>query len=128
MNVRKYYLVDTCPVQPGCLQTFTGQPKVDKNSRKWGWTEWTDCCKEVKVRKLGKNFGQVCFRFYHISEDFLPILLPTFGIENVNGVRSSRADSVQGLQVVDEARGVTLQGDETRHRGVHIFLKRKDKR
>ena len=67
------------------------------------------------------------FRFYHISEDFLPILLPTFGIENVYGVRSSRADSVQGLQVVDEARGVTLQGDETRHRGVHIFLKRKDK-
>lgn len=31
-------LVDTCPVQPGCLPTSTDQPRESKNSRKCGWT------------------------------------------------------------------------------------------
>ena len=41
--------VEVCPVQPGCDQTFTGQPRVVKNSRKCGCTLEGECCGARRV-------------------------------------------------------------------------------
>lgn len=59
-------LVSKCPVHPGWRPTSTGQPKDNRNSKKWGWTLDADST-FLRIWSPRTSTDQLLQRFSHTS-------------------------------------------------------------
>lgn len=123
-------LVSRCPVHPGWRPTSTGQPKDNRNSKKWGWTlddastflriwwpktrtdqfskSYSDSHLHYIVKEVTRSHANVSIPQTIGVLPALPHLMAAFlsssHIENKDSVKRSAGKQVQVADVIEKPR------------------------